>query len=73
MIAVTQLFARDLDTVVDLALSLKDGPRKGAFLRETLRQLRALRTDTTINSHFVVLSSLVLEEGATETEEEEGT
>lgn len=49
---------------------MPDSPRKMAFIEEILRSLRGLRTDTTINSHFVILSSLVVQNQVIEEEEE---
>jgi hypothetical protein len=61
-----QLFRSDLSTAVDEILSMPDNERKREFIGEVTRSLRSLKTSVTINSHFMVLSSLLVGRGATE-------
>lgn len=54
-----KIFDKDVDNIVKTTLEMPDGTRKLRFLQEIVRSLRALKTDVTINSHFILLSSLV--------------
>ena len=53
-----QIYKEDLDELVELILAMPDGERKFAFIQETVKSLKVLKTITTINSHFIILSSL---------------
>ncbi|TRY67053.1 hypothetical protein TCAL_07813 [Tigriopus californicus] len=54
-----RVFDEDLENIVNNIVGMPDGTRKLHFLQEIVRSLRALKTDVTINSHFILLSSLV--------------
>ena len=66
-----QLFQDDLDLVVEKVLALPDGERKMRFINIVMHSLRSLKTDVTLNSHFIVLSTIVSKSYNTIDEEEE--
>jgi len=55
-----EAFRADLTRAVDLIMEMPDTERKQEFIAETMKSLRSLHTDVTLNTHFIVLSSLLV-------------
>ena len=54
-----EAFRADLTRAVDLIMEMPDTERKQEFIVDMMKSLRSLHTDVTLNTHFIVLSSLL--------------